>query len=129
MCWLYWPQAKLPYSQEMLEYIHALDAEADMDLLRCTLKLAEDCLMTLFIGTTLIKASAHYGLTLHDTSMLMVRESPHVPSALEQVVSQALHLAECNTHGVGADFYSALKLQLRDLIWDLVNARSSHMAE
>jgi hypothetical protein len=59
----------------MRDSIQKLDAEADMKLLRSTLALPEDSLLTLFIGTTLIKAAAANGLTLHETGMLMVREA------------------------------------------------------
>ncbi len=64
-----------PAGAQMRESIQKLDAEADMKLLRSTLALPEDSLLTLFIGTTLIKAAAANGLTLHETGMLMVREA------------------------------------------------------
>ena len=74
----------------MLDYIDKLDAEKDMRLLRSTLALDEDCLLTLFTGTTLIQTAARKGLTLHQTGMLMVREASDRPSALEQVVADAV---------------------------------------
>ena len=64
-----------PAGAQMRDSIQKLDAEADMKLLRSTLALPEDSLLTLFIGTTLIKAAAANGLTLHETGMLMVREA------------------------------------------------------
>ena len=123
VCWLHWPQAKAPYADEMLEYIANLDAEADMALLRSTLALPEDCLLTLFIGTTLVKISAVHGLTLHETGMLMVRETIDVPSAVEQVVAEAIFLAE--SQGLDAqseEFYSTVKLHLQELLGQLVLA-------
>lgn len=124
-CWLHWPQAKTPYSAEMLEYIESLDAEADMQLLRSTLALPEDCLLTLFIGTTLIKAAAASGLTLHETAMLMVRERSDKLSAVEHVVAEAVFHAESEGLDGGSmhgDFYEVVKRELRELLWQLVLA-------
>jgi len=123
VCWLHWPQAKAPYTDEMLEYIANLDAEADMALLRSTLALPEDCLLTLFIGTTLVKIAALHGLTLHETGMLMVRETMDVPSAVEQVVAEAVFLVGSQgLDGVGEAFYSTVKLHLQELLGQLVLA-------
>ena len=123
VCWLHWPQAKAPYTDEMLEYIANLDAEADMALLRSTLALPEDCLLTLFIGTTLVKIAALHGLTLHETGMLMVREMMDVPSAVEQVVAEAVFLVGSQgLDGVGEAFYSTVKLHLQELLGQLVLA-------
>jgi len=124
-CWLYWPQSKEAYSTTMLEYIDKLDAESDMQLLRTTLALPEDSLLTLFIGTTLIKRGAQCGLTLHETGMLMVREKSDRPSAVEEVVAAAVLLAETQCFEGDAmchDFYSAVKLHLSELIGQLVLA-------
>lgn len=133
VCWLYWPQSKEAYSEDMLAYIAELDAECDMQLLRSTLALPEESLLTLFIGTTLIKAGALHGLTLHETGMLMVRERSDHPSAIEQVVAEASFLAEtqgsflAETQGYAADvmcqdFYDVVKMHLQELIGQLVLA-------
>lgn len=47
LCWVHWPQARLPYDSEMLEHISKLDADEDMELLRTTLGISEDCLRKL----------------------------------------------------------------------------------
>lgn len=125
-CWLHWPQAKEPYSEEMLDYIDKLDAEKDMRLLRSTLALDEDCLLTLFTGTTLIQTAARKGLTLHQTGMLMVREASDRPSAIEQVVADAVWAAESDgfvSTAVCEDYYASIKLHLKELIGQLVCAR------
>jgi hypothetical protein len=46
LCWMHWPQARKPYDDSTLQYIEALDAEEDMQLLRTTLGIPEDCLCT-----------------------------------------------------------------------------------
>jgi len=89
-CWLHWPQAKLPFSPSTLEYIDALDADADVEMLRSALGLSEESLMTLFLGTSLIKLAAAAGLTLHQIGKLMLRSTPEAPSAVEEVVTGAL---------------------------------------
>lgn len=125
VCWLHWPQAKEPYGDVMLDYIAALDAEADIRLLRSTLALPEDSLLTLFIGTTLIQTAAANGLTLHETGMLMVRERPDCPSAVERVVAEAAFLADADCMsgaGMFDDFYACIKLHLCDLLLQLVLA-------
>lgn len=130
-CWLHWPQAKVAYSESMLEYIASLDAQADMDLLRSTLGLPEDCLLTLFIGTTLMQVCADQGLTLHETGMLMVREASDSPSAVELVVAKAIERTEregydaCGTCIMCQDFYGAIKMHLQELIWGLVTAHQN----
>lgn len=46
--WLHWPQAMLPFEAEELEYIKALDAAADVELLRSELPaLRPQCLRVL----------------------------------------------------------------------------------
>ena len=53
----------LPFTDEELQYIKQLDAEADCELLRQELPwLRDDCLRTLTIATTLLKV----GLQLWD---------------------------------------------------------------
>jgi hypothetical protein len=93
VCWLYWPQARRAYDEWTLRYIEGLDAEADVSLLRTTLGLPEDCLVTLFMGTTLVQRAAKAGLTLHATGLLMVREDESTPSEMEEALSLAL--GEC----------------------------------
>lgn len=39
-----WPQANEPFDQETLDYISKLDIEADLNMLRSTLGIREECL-------------------------------------------------------------------------------------
>jgi len=96
-----------------------------MELLRSTLALPEESLLTLFIGTTLIKAAAANGLTLHETGMLMIRERPDCPSAIEHVVAEAEFLSEADAldGGMCDGFYESMKLHLKELLVQVVLAR------
>jgi hypothetical protein len=120
LCWLYWPQARKPYEEETLRYIEGLDAEADESLLRMTLGLPEDCLLTLFIGTTLVQKGAAAGLTLHATGLLMLRDNPLEQSAIENVLAESLE--SCGLTGSSDSEWRSPKLraELSERIENLV---------
>eukprot|EP00339_Tiarina_fusa_P014327 CAMPEP_0117026216 /NCGR_PEP_ID=MMETSP0472-20121206/19299_1 /TAXON_ID=693140 ORGANISM="Tiarina fusus, Strain LIS" /NCGR_SAMPLE_ID=MMETSP0472 /ASSEMBLY_ACC=CAM_ASM_000603 /LENGTH=434 /DNA_ID=CAMNT_0004733169 /DNA_START=113 /DNA_END=1417 /DNA_ORIENTATION=- len=88
-CWVYWPQAKQPFTEAELMYIDSLDAEDDASFIRHALSLAEDCLRSLRIGTLLLKLGAKAGLTLHDIGKMMIRAHPDERSRLEVEVWKA----------------------------------------
>ena len=89
VCWLHWPQAHEPFSPSTLEAIAAIDAHAEAAMLRATLGLGEEALMSLFLGTALVQAGAKAGLTLHEIGMLSA-PGPDGPSAVEGLVAAAL---------------------------------------
>lgn len=89
--WLYWPQARRPYSPETIEYIESLDAEEDIDILKfhgweVTLK----CARTLHISTMLLKKGVERGLTPFDIGNIMCRETLTKQSVIEEIVEEAL---------------------------------------
>lgn len=72
--WLHWPQAMLPFEREELECIAALDADADVALLRSELPaLRPQCLRVLQVGTVFLQRCAAAGLTLAAIGGLMTR--------------------------------------------------------
>lgn len=87
-CWVNWPQSKVPFSEEELEYIELLDIDSETELLHAALGLPDDILRTLRIGTTLLKLGARAGLTLHDIGSMMIREHPDIRSPLEEVIAR-----------------------------------------
>mmetsp|Transcript_41338 Transcript_41338/g.130073 ORF Transcript_41338/g.130073 Transcript_41338/m.130073 type:complete len:559 (+) Transcript_41338:158-1834(+) len=89
-CWLHWPQAKKPFSADTLSFIENLNADEEMEMLKTTLGLPEECLITLFIGTTLIQKAALSGLTLHEIGTLMMRPGYDMPSEVELAVRRVL---------------------------------------
>ncbi|XP_024530026.1 phosphatidylinositol 4-kinase gamma 6 [Selaginella moellendorffii] len=73
--WLHWPQASMPFSEEELEYIQALDPYEDAEMLRRELPmLREGCLRMLVLCTIFLKNAARSGLTLAEIGAMMSRE-------------------------------------------------------
>jgi len=88
--WLYWPQARQPYSAETIEYIKSLDAEEDIALLKFHgWDLPIECARTLRISTMLLKKGVERGLTPFAIGNLMCRESLNKESVVEEIVEEA----------------------------------------
>lgn len=89
--WLYWRQAKKPFTPQVLAYIAELDGEADAELLRRALghRVREGCLATLRVCTLLLQLAAARGLTLHQIGRIMVRTRYGSPSLLERALAGA----------------------------------------
>ena len=89
--WLYWPQARHPYSQEIVDYIKSLDAEEDIALLKFHgWDLPVECTRTLRISTMLLKKGVERGMTPFAIGSLMCRESLNKESVIEGIVQEAL---------------------------------------
>lgn len=86
--WLTWPQSKVPFDQEELQYISNLNVAKDAALLR-ELGIREECVRTMMISTTLLKLGAAKGMTLFQIAHLLCRpksykkKSSTVPSPVE----------------------------------------------
>ncbi|KAK6117000.1 hypothetical protein DH2020_049244 [Rehmannia glutinosa] len=88
--WLYWPQARQPFSQETLDYVKSLDAEQDIALLKFYgLDLSPECARTLRISTMLLKKGAERGLTPFTIGSIMCRETLNKKSIIENIVDEA----------------------------------------
>ncbi|KAA8528225.1 hypothetical protein F0562_035524 [Nyssa sinensis] len=88
--WLYWPQARQPYSQDTIGYIKSLDAEQDIALLKFYgWDLSLKCSRTLRISTMLLKKGAERGLTPFDIGSIMCRETLNKESMIEEIVHKA----------------------------------------
>ncbi|XP_027350508.1 phosphatidylinositol 4-kinase gamma 4-like isoform X4 [Abrus precatorius] len=89
--WLYWPQARQPYSSETINYIKSLDAEEDISLLKFHgWDLPVECAHTLRISTMLLKKGVERGLTPFAIGSLMCRESLNKESVIEEIVQAAM---------------------------------------
>ncbi|KAK7258500.1 hypothetical protein RIF29_24079 [Crotalaria pallida] len=89
--WLYWPQARQPYSAETVEYIKSLDAEEDIALLRFHgWDLPVECARTLRISTMLLKKGVRRGMTPFAIGSIMCRESLNKESVIEEIVQAAM---------------------------------------
>lgn len=88
--WLYWPQARKPYSPDTVEYIKSLDADEDIALLKFYgWDLPQDCARTLRISTMLLKKGVERGLTPFDIGNIMCRETLNEESLIEEIVQEA----------------------------------------
>ena len=91
--WLSWPQARLPFDDETLAYIAALDPEEDMKMIRSQLAINEVAMRNARITSMLLKIGAAKGLTLYDIASIVVRQDLDEPSLLEIAVAQTESLA------------------------------------
>ncbi|KAI3689874.1 hypothetical protein L2E82_47844 [Cichorium intybus] len=88
--WLYWPQAREPYSQKTLDYINSLDAEEDIAILSSYgWDLSLECARTFRISTMLLKKGAKKGLSPFIIGQIMCRETLNKESAIENMVQKA----------------------------------------
>lgn len=88
--WLYWPQARQPYSPDTIEYINSLDAEQDIALLKFYgWDIPLECARTLSISTILLKKGVQRGLTPFAIGSIMCRENINKESVIEEIVHEA----------------------------------------
>ncbi|XP_006656057.1 phosphatidylinositol 4-kinase gamma 4-like [Oryza brachyantha] len=88
--WLYWPQAREPFSDETIAYIKTLDAEEDIKLLKFHgWELSPRCARVLRISTMLLKKGAARGLTPYDIGRILCRETVNRDSEIEDIVQEA----------------------------------------
>lgn len=88
--WLYWPQARQPYSAETIEYIKSLNAEEDIELLKFYgWELSLECTRVLHISTMLLKKGAERGLSPSAIGSIMCRENLNKESVIEEMVREA----------------------------------------
>ncbi|KAL2536334.1 Phosphatidylinositol 4-kinase gamma 4 [Forsythia ovata] len=89
--WLYWPQARLPFSEDAANYIKSLDAEEDIVLLKFYgWDLPLECARVLRISTMLLKKGAERKLSPFDIGKIMCRETLNKESVIEEIVQEAL---------------------------------------
>ncbi|KAG9150660.1 hypothetical protein Leryth_008124 [Lithospermum erythrorhizon] len=88
--WLYWPQARVPFSPDTVEYIKSLDAEEDLALLKFYgWEVPVECARTLRVSTMLLKKGVEKGLTPFAIGNIMCRETLHTESVIEEIVQEA----------------------------------------
>ena len=88
--WLYWPQARQPFSPEVIDYINSLNAEHDIALLKhYGWNIPVKCARTLRISTMLLKKGVARGLTAFDIGNIMCRENLNKESMIEEIVREA----------------------------------------
>lgn len=88
--WLYWPQARRPYSVETVNYIKSLDAEADIRLLKLHgWDMPSKCARLFRVSTMLLKKGAERGLTPYAIGSIMCRETLKKESMIELIIQEA----------------------------------------
>ncbi|OVA00970.1 Phosphatidylinositol 3-/4-kinase [Macleaya cordata] len=88
--WLYWPQARQPYSPETIDYIRSLDAEEDIAILKFHgWDLPLEAARTLRISTMLLKKGVERGFTPFTIGSIMCRETLNRESMIEEIVHEA----------------------------------------
>ncbi|KAJ9539110.1 hypothetical protein OSB04_031843 [Centaurea solstitialis] len=88
--WLYWPQARQPFSPETVNYIKSLDAEEDIALLNFYgWNLPSECARTFRISTMLLKKGVEKGFTPFAIGNIMCRENLNKQSVIEEIVQEA----------------------------------------
>lgn len=91
--WLYWPQAREPYSPDTVEYIKSLDAEKDIKLLKYYgWDVPTECARVLRISTMLLKKGVEMGLTPYAIGSIMCRKNMNTESEIEEMIQEAQDL-------------------------------------
>ncbi|KAF4380400.1 hypothetical protein F8388_024693 [Cannabis sativa] len=88
--WLYWPQARKPYSEGTIDYIKSLDAKRDIELLKSHgWELPPECARNLRISTMLLKKGAERRLSPFSIGSIMCRETLKKESIIEEIIREA----------------------------------------
>jgi len=85
--WLYWKQAKVPFSEEFKEFVRRIDMEKDAQTLR-DMGVREECIDTMKVSTLLLKIGCRKGLNLFQIASVMTRKMGK-KSVLEEYVDLA----------------------------------------
>lgn len=74
LCWIDYPQVKLPISNDLIEYIEDMNYDDDVALLTRNIgaAIAESSLLTLKATYILLKIGVSRGLTLHDIGLQVI---------------------------------------------------------
>ncbi|KAL0321550.1 UNVERIFIED_CONTAM: Phosphatidylinositol 4-kinase gamma 3 [Sesamum calycinum] len=88
--WLYWPQAREPFSSDIIAYINSLDADKDIELLKFHgWNVPHNCARVFRISTMLLKKGAERGFTPFAIGSIMCRETVKKESVIEKMVQEA----------------------------------------
>jgi len=112
--WLYWPQAKKPFSKETLDFIASINIDEDSALLR-RLGLSEEAVRVNRLTTMLLQRAAASGLTLFEIAKLCLRKKFR-----DQEETSPLEKACAVAEAAAADDPVAFWLHLEPVLNDLV---------
>jgi len=107
--WMYWSQAKKPFSKATLDFIQSIDIDADAKILR-DLGIEESCVQTMIICSILLKHCAAIGKNLFEMATLVCRDYSRQPSLLEDLVGKVVQVTgRDNTKVFCSEFESLVK--------------------
>jgi ribosome biogenesis protein Nip4 len=88
--WMYWKQAKEPFSESMIQYIEKIDIEQDSEILR-SLKIREECINVMKLSTLVLKRAASVGWSPYKIATFLCRplKGEDKRSPLEKLVDIA----------------------------------------
>jgi hypothetical protein len=86
--WLHWPQAKVPFGEEIISYVNNINIEDDLEMLR-QLGLPKENRTVYRVMTTFLKKCVAAGLRLVDIGTMVCRSDPHTPSVVENIYNTA----------------------------------------
>lgn len=118
--WLYWPQARQPFSLDTTAYINSLDAEKDIELLKFYgWDVSAQCARIFRISTMLLKKGAERGLTPFAIGSIMCRETLKKESVIEKMIKEAHESVLPGTsESTFLECISVIMDQYLDRVWD-----------
>jgi len=117
--WLYWKQAKVPFSEETLQFINTIDVEEDAKVLRAH-GISEECVRTMKVSTLLLKIGASHNLNLFQIASLVCEGNA-------QSLESELALLVAKTESLCTDaslFYSVFEQSVKELICEKFPVKS-----
>lgn len=87
--WMWWPQCKLPFDDDVVRDVGSLSVARDAALLRA-LHLPRSCVLTLCICESVLKRFVRHGLTLFEIASVFTRTHRQRPSELESMIRSAV---------------------------------------
>jgi|TARA_B100000683_G_scaffold139345_1_gene135708 hypothetical protein len=92
--WEFWPQASIPYGEDVKEYVELLDADADIEYLRENdIELQASSERVLRVCTLLLKESLKRDFTAANIASMLSRKMINRKSDIEKIAAQAASTA------------------------------------
>ena len=92
--WEFWPQASIPYSEDVKEYVAMLDADADVEYLRENdIELQASSERVLRVCTLVLKEAVRRNFTAANIASMLSRKMSNRKSDIEKIAAQAASTA------------------------------------
>jgi len=117
--WMYWPQAKKPFSDATLKHIEKIDIENDAKMLAEKLNINPVGIRSMKMSTLLLKRGAAKGLSLFEIASLICRKDVAVPSPLENMFLRAQE--DLKSHLDGSESEADTERKLLEILPSLID--------